>query len=134
MGILDKYKEDKELLELYNFDGTQSKLGLYIEVDEGKITFADGDVECERYCLYVCALELVDDEWEHCENIECVDEFLLYEDEIILNDELLNEELGEEEDHYWDGAWSRVLESYNEWSAHKSQYIKMKSIDEIEIC
>ena len=135
MGILDDFKEDKELLEYYEFDGIQSKLGLFIEIEaKGTMTFADGNVDCERHSLYVCALELIDEEWEHYENIEVWDEFLLYENKIILDDELLNDQLGGEEEFNFNGNTSWVLESESEWDKHKSQYIKMKNIDEIEIC
>jgi len=135
MGILDKFKEDKKLLEYYKFDGIQSKLGLFIDIEaKGTMTFANGNVDCERHSLYVCALELVDEEWEHYENIEVWDEFLLYENKIILDYELLNDELGGEEEFNFNGNSSWVLESEGEWSTHKSQYIKMKNTDEIEIC
>ena len=122
-------------MEYYEFDGIQSKLGLFIEIEaKGTMTFADGNVDCERHSLYVCALELVDEEWEHYENIEVWDEFLLYENKIILDYELLNDELGGEEEFNFNGNSSWVLESESEWDEHKSQYTEMKNIDEIEIC
>tara|TARA_B110000238_G_C15936356_1_gene356960 strand:+ start:471 stop:650 length:180 start_codon:yes stop_codon:yes gene_type:complete len=55
-------------------------------------------------------------------------------DQIILNYELPNEKLGGEEEFNFNGNSSWVLESESEWDEHKSQYIEMKNIDEIEIC